>query len=290
MAVQLCFGVFPVLGKVAMEAFEPRAVLVWRLLAGSGVLLACALVVHGRAALPAGRDLARLLGLSLLGVIVNQLLFLEGLSRSTAVNAGLLMTVIPVVTVGLSAALGRERLGPRRLAGLALSVAGVGVLFAGRGASVGGADTRAGDLLMTVNAVSYAVYLVLAKPVLARLPQLVVVAWLFLFGALLVPWFTLATAWAPPAAGARHWMALAGVLLFPTVLAYLLNTIVLARTHAGTTAVYIMLQPFVAAILGIVVLGERPEPAIGLTAACVLAGLWLVSGSGPGTLPRAPAR
>jgi drug/metabolite transporter (DMT)-like permease len=278
--VQLCFGVFPILGKVALESFSPQAVLVWRLLAGSGVLFACAVVVHGRAAFPDLADLLRLFGLSLLGVIINQLLFLEGLSRSTAVNAGLLMTLIPVVTVVLSAMLGRERLSARRIAGLLLSVAGVGVLFGSRGAQLGDASTRLGDLLMTANAVSYAVYLVLAKPVLARLPQLVVVAWLFLFGALVVPWFTLGAHWVPAGAGARHWPALGGILLFPTVLAYMLNTIVLARTHAGTTAMYIMLQPLVAVALGIVLLGERPGPGIAVTAGCVLCGLWLVSGPG----------
>jgi drug/metabolite transporter (DMT)-like permease len=275
--VQVCFGVFPILGKIAMESFSPQAVLVWRLLAGSCVLSALAIGVHGRAALPGRGDLWRLFGLSLLGVIVNQLLFLEGLSRSTAVNAGLLMTLIPVVTIALAAFLGRERLSARRVAGLLLAVAGVLVLFGTRGAQLGEASTLTGDLLMTANAVSYAFYLVLAKPILARLPQLVVVAWLFAFGALVVPWFTWGAAWAPADAGSRHWGALGGILLFPTVLAYMFNTVVLARTHAGTTAVYIMLQPFVAALLGIVVLGERPGPAVALTAACVLAGLWLVS-------------
>ena len=133
---------------------------------------------------------------------------------------------------------------------------------------------------MTANAVSYAVYLVLAKPVLARLPQLVVVAWLFVFGALIVPWFSLGTDWTPSAADTRHVWALVGILIFPTLLAYLLNTIVLASTHAGTTAVYIMLQPVIAALLGIVVLGERPGGAVVVTAVFVLAGLWLVSGPG----------
>ena len=275
-AVQFCFGIFPVVGKIALQGFEPTAVLVWRLLAGSVVIMAVAIARHGRRALPAADDLIKLFGLSLLGVIVNQLLFLEGLKRSSAVNAGLLMTVIPVATVGLSAALGLERLTRRRLAGLLLSVSGVAFLFLGRGASLGG-GTLLGDALMTVNALSYSVYLVLAKPILRRLPQLVVVAWLFLFGLLTVPWFVLGTDWAPEGATALQWLALGGVLLFPTVLAYSLNTIVLSRTHASTTATYVLLQPFIATALGIALLGERPEPSTAVTAVCVIAGLWLVS-------------
>lgn len=281
-ATQLCFGVFPILGKLALEAFEPRAVLVWRLFAAALVMLALAFARHGRAALPTAGDLGALLVLSLLGVMVNQLLFLEGLQRSTAVNAGLLMSVIPVATLGVAVLLGHERLTLRRQAGMLLSTAGVAWLFLHRGADVGG-RTRTGDLMLTANALSYSTYLVLAKPVLRRLPQLVVVAWVFALAALIVPWFALDVDWAPGAAGRRHWLALGGVLLFPTLLAYLLNTIVLARTRASTTAAYVLLQPFVSATLALLWLGERPEPAIWPTAVCVVAGLWLVS------LPARPA-
>jgi drug/metabolite transporter (DMT)-like permease len=273
---QVCFGVFPVLGKVALQAFEPRAILVWRLFAASGVMLALALARHGRAALPAAGDLGALLVLSVLGVMVNQLLFLEGLQRSTAVNAGLLMTVIPVATLAVAVLLGQERLTLRRQSGMLLSEAGVAWLFLHRGAEIG-ARTRTGDLMLTANAVSYSTYLVLAKPVLRRLPQLVVVAWVFVFAALIVPWFALDVAWAPAAADRRHWLALGGVLLFPTLLAYLLNTIVLARTRASTTAAYVLLQPFVSAVLALLWLGERPEAGVWVTGAAVVAGLWLVS-------------
>ncbi len=280
-AVQFAFGVFPLLGKIALTEFEPRAVLVWRLLVGSSVILAVAAWRHGRAALPGPRDLVRLAGLSLLGVIINQYLFLEGLHRSTAVNAGLLMAVIPVGTCGLAVALGVERLTTRKRAGIALAVVGVVWLFAGRGASVG-RDTLMGDLMLATNALSYSFFLVFAKPVLARLPNLVVVAWLFLFGAFSVPWLALDVAWVPAGAERVHWLALAGVLLFPTILAYIGNAIVLSRTHASTTAVFVMLQPFIAAGLGMLVLGERPDPAVWLTGALVLSGLWLVSTPGWG--------
>ena len=113
--VQVCFGIFPWLGKVAMEAFEPRAVLFWRLWVSSAVFLLMAFQIYGRAALPRSQDLFKLFGLSLLGVTVNQAFFIEGLARSTAVNAGLIMVVIPVATVGISALLGQERASGRQL-------------------------------------------------------------------------------------------------------------------------------------------------------------------------------
>lgn len=276
--VQFCFGVFPAVGKIAMSAqgFTPKAVLVWRLAVGAAVLMGYAVARHRRAAFPPPAELARLFGLALLGVIVNQLLFLEGLSRTTTVNAGLLITVIPVATIAIAVALGRERPTRRRVLGMSLAVAGVAALFLLRDAELG-ASTAVGDAFIVINAISYSFYLVLAKGVLSRQPQIVVVAWLFVFGLLTIPWIALDVPWAPVTAEPRHWWALVAVLVFPTLLAYVLNTIVLARTHASTTAAYVMMQPFVAAALGITLLGERPNWNEAVTAVFVLAGLWLVS-------------
>lgn len=275
-AVQFCFGVFPWLGKVAFAAFEPRAVLLWRLTGGAAVLLVLAARVYGRAALPPRGQVLRLALLSVLGITVNQWLFLEGLAASTAVNAGLLMAVIPVATAGFGVAFGGERLSPRRQLGIALGVGGVAALFVTRGAVVGG-GTLVGDLLLTVNAVSYSGYLVLAKPTLRRMPRLLVVAWVFAFGALSAPLIAAGVDWVPAAAGPAQWLALAGILLFPTILAYVGNIMVLARTEASTTAAYVLVQPFISGGLGILLLGERPDPWLLPTAVAVLSGLWLVS-------------
>ncbi|RKY22272.1 MAG: hypothetical protein DRQ55_01710 [Planctomycetota bacterium] len=277
--VQVCYGLFPWLGKLAMVGFEPRAVLVWRLAAGTLVLGAAAVWRHGRRALPARADLLHLALLSLLGIVVNQLLFLEGLSRSTAVNAGLLMCIIPVVTVAAALLTKQERPTGRSQLGIVLAVAGVGWMFVGRGAGLS-AGTALGDLLLTLNAVSYSLYLVAAKPLLRRLPRLVLGAWIFAIGLMTVPWFCRDVDWVPPDASATQWWALAGVLIFPTVLAYLLNIVVLARVAASTTAAFVMLQPLLASALGIGLLGERPEPSLLITAAAVLSGLWLVSARG----------
>ncbi|MFT7465553.1 MAG: drug/metabolite transporter (DMT)-like permease, partial [Pseudohongiellaceae bacterium] len=91
------------------------------------------------------------------------------------------------------------------------------------------------------------------------------------------PWFALDVDWIPRDASAQQWWALGGVLLFPTVLAYIGNIIVLARTTATNTAAYVLLQPVIASGLAITVLGERPEPALLFTGLGVGVGLWLVS-------------
>ena len=83
-----------------------------------------------------------------------------------------------------------------------------------------------------------------------------------------------------PAAGegARSvWIGLALVLTFPTVLAYLLNTFALARVPASVTAVYIYLQPLIAGVGGMLVLGERFRPAMVPAALCLFGAIFLVT-------------
>ena len=55
-------------------------------------------------------------------------LFITGLKFTTATNAGILMTSIPVFAAGAAALMGIERITAHRLAGIALSVAGALVL------------------------------------------------------------------------------------------------------------------------------------------------------------------
>ena len=80
--VQVCFGLFPIFGKLAFEAFTPRAVGAWRMAFAGTALGALAFALHGRAAIPRKRDVLHFAACSLLGVTLNMVLYLEGLRRS----------------------------------------------------------------------------------------------------------------------------------------------------------------------------------------------------------------
>ncbi len=292
LAVQTCFGLFPIFGKWAFVpgAFAPFAVGVWRMLFASLSLLLGAWLTCGPRWIPERRDFGRLALCALLGVTVNMTLYLEGLKRSTAVNAGLVMCLIPVFTFAIAAAVKLEEFRWTRTIGLAIALLGASLLFwAERPELV--REHGLGNALMALNTLSYASYLVLVRPLMRRYPPLAVIAWVFTLSLPFVPllvWRETATSalapldavrefFAPSGAGARPWLSLAFILVFPTSLAYFLNAFALSRVRASTTAVYVYLQFLITVVAGAVALHEELTAIVIASAAMVCAGIWLVA-------------
>ncbi len=107
-----------------------------------------------------------------------------------------------------------------------------------------------GNLLMVLNGLSYAVFLVISKQLVSRYPSLVVIAWVYILALPYLPYFVRGEKLLADAGQSTAWWSLAYIIVFPTVLAYLLNMFALARVRATTTAVYIYCQPLVAGVAG----------------------------------------
>lgn len=276
--VQLFFGLFPIFGTLAFApgGFSPLGVGSWRIAAGAVALGGLAFAAHGRRAIPASGDWIRLALCGLLGVALNQGLFLEGLARSTPMNAGLVMTLIPVFTFAVAAAVRQERLSPGRAVGVLVAMAGTVLLLLGRGGGLARGHGF-GNLLMVLNGFSYACFLVLSKRLLARYDWLVVIAWVYILSLPYLPYFVVGEDLAAEPGNRLAWLSLLYILLFPTVLAYLLNMFALERVRATTTAVYIYAQPLVAGLAAWIVFGEQPSLRMAVAAVCLFVGIWLVA-------------
>ena len=275
--VQVCFGLFPIAAKFAFRdgAFTPFTLTLWRILFGAGSLLAAALLLHGRAALPRPRDLGMLALCSFLGITANMVLYLEGLSRSTATNAGLMICLIPVFTFVVALIARQERFHRLRALGVLVALAGAAPLLLSGGPELG-PEHALGNSLMVLNTLSYAIFLVLSRPLLERYAPLVVIAWVFALAIPFAPLLARGGAHVPDAS-AEAWWAFAFVLVFPTSVAYFLNAFALARLRASTIATYVYAQPLITGLGGRFLLGEKLTRGTALSAGCVFLGIWLVS-------------
>lgn len=276
LAVQVLFASFSIAAKGVLTELEPFALASARA-AAAAALLALLALARRRWRMPA-REIPGLAGLAVLGIAANQLLFIAGLARTTATMALVLGTTIPVFTAALAIVLGREAPAPRRLVGIAIGLGGAVVAILWNGGGDGGERSLVGDLLIVVNSVCYAAYLVLSRGVLARHDSLLVTTWVLVLGAVLVvPVGAADAVAAAPRLSAEVWAGLAWIVVGATVGAYALNAWALARAEASVVAIYIYVQPVLGAALAAIFLGERPGPGTIAGGAAIAVGIWLVT-------------
>jgi drug/metabolite transporter (DMT)-like permease len=274
--VQAAFGGFHVVAKAALASLSPLALAGLRVGFATPILLW--LAWRRDRFIPERRDLPMLALLGGLGVFANQILFINGLRYTTATNAAILMPSLPVFAAGAAALMGIERIGRRRLVGIALSVAGALVLVnplrfsADRGMAIG-------NLMILVNCLCYALFLVFQRPLLQRIPWRTLIAWSFLFGggAVLLVSVPALSRLEPAEVPTGVWWGVAYIVLLATVFAYAANTWAVRRSSPALVAAYGTLQPVVTAVLATTFLGERFGWAEGIGFVLIVAGLWQVS-------------
>ncbi|MGH9901804.1 MAG: DMT family transporter, partial [Pyrinomonadaceae bacterium] len=224
----------------------------------AGAALAFALLRRATTRVPITHrgDYARLALYSLLGVVLNQFLFVKGLELSTVINATLLGTAIPVFTLLVSTLLGRERATLRAVSGTALAACGVIYLIDPLRADFSD-DTTLGNLLLVCNAAAYGAYIALSQDMIRRYGALTVITWIFAFGCVAaVPAGAFHLAQTPlENVGIEIWVAVLYIILVPTVGAYYLNAWALTRVAPSTVAIYVYLQPLIAYAVAPFVLG-----------------------------------
>lgn len=277
---QLIFASLPIAAKFVLPSIGPVGILFFRV-TGSAVAFAAIRAVAATERITNRRDLWALAGLSLIGVVLNQLLFLEGTKRTTAINTNVLITTIPVFTLAIALLLRRERASAAKVGGIVLAAAGALYLIGLDRVQLDRGDT-VGAALIAGCTLLYAGYLVLSKGLLQRYQPLTVVAYVFVFaGVIVLPMGLVALrdvnlAMQPTPA----LVALAYIVVFPSIVAYFLSVWALRRTASSLVAMYVYLQPLVTAVTAPLILGERMTARAGVAAVLIFAGLALATWGG----------
>lgn len=271
-SAQAGFALFPMFGKLALATVPPLVLAGLRVASAALVLEAIRRAVGSP--LPGRADRGIFVLLAFLGVSINQVFFILGLSLTTAINTAVLTATIPVFTLAVALLLRHERLQPRALVGLVFALSGVLVLL-----NIQRFDWRSdfvkGNLLLLANCLSYSFYLVLGRPVMARYRAPTAISAVFLYGALPILFVAAPSfaRFAPASVTPLAWWSLAAIVVLSTVLPYLLNSWALARTEASRVAFYVFLQPLIGAAMAIVVLNEQLTLRTAVAATLIFAGL-----------------
>ena len=223
------------------------------------------------------RDLAAVCGLGFCGYYLASFLDFAGLQYISASLERLILYLNPTIVLFLGALLFKQRIRRAQLLALAVSYAGVLIVF-GHEASLTGADTALGAALVLGGALSYAVYLVYSGAEVRRLGALRLTGWATSVACLLcLLQFALLRPWSA-ALVAPEVITLS--ILNATLCTFapvLMVMMAIERVGATLTAQTGMIGPLATVLMGVLILGEPFNAWILAGTALVLLGVGLLT-------------
>lgn len=226
------------------------------------------------------KDLLNMFFASLFGIVINQCCFIWGLSLTSPVNASIITTSLPILTMVLAAIVLHEPVTKLKVGGVFLGAIGALILIIGSSTGeTGGAS--AGDLLVICAQLSFSCYLVFFKKLIGKYSPVTLMKWMFTYASICVIPFTYGE-WIN-----MDWMAAPSIVIWgaiafvvgPTFLSYLLLPLGQKNLRPTVTAMYNYVQPIVASFVAVWAGIGKFTIANGIAIVLVFTGVFLVTRS-----------
>lgn len=274
--VQVTFGTLPPFSKLALKYFPPMSVVFFRVFS-TAILFSIIFYLFKKEAIKETKHYWWFALFGFFGVAVNQLFYLKGVSITTAVNAGILVTTIPIFTIIAALLLRKEELNFVKILGVIVAFSGVAFLIDFGRFQLN--ENLLGDLLIIANSCCYAVYLVISKKMLRIYSSFTVITYVFIFSSFIIMPFTIPSLpeinfSSIPLEG---YLALLMVLVGGTFIPYLVVTFALQNTQSTSVAIYSYLQPIIATLLSVLVVGELLTLKLFFSAVIIILGVSIVT-------------
>lgn len=228
-------------------------------------------------------DLWKIAVASVLGLFVPQLTFLIACTMTTAIDISILSTLSPIFTMFIAALVLKEPITVKKAGGVALSFAGVLFLIFNSVVHPNGIESSKplGIILMLLNALSFASYLGIFRPLIAKYSVITFMKWMFLFALLISLPFSAADLAVTPYAAipANVLLEIGFLILFATFVAYFLIPVGQKNIRPTLVSMYSYLQPIIAAIVAIAIGMDRLSWQKVLATVLVVTGVVIVNKS-----------
>ncbi len=275
--VVVCWSSNIIAGKEGLTGFGPLSLAQLRVL-GTAVIFLLGSLATGRlrGLRLSTREWLLLAATAVNGIALNQITFIGGMAFSTVTHTALIVALGPVMVLGIAVTMRLEALTTWKVAGMVIAFAGVGILTADKSAR-GNGGPLLGDFLQLISTLVFAIYIVLLKKLADKFDTLTLNTILFALGAIMmVPFCARAVLFTNyRALGLEAWWGLMFLIVFGSVLPYLLFAYVLTGLAASRAAAFNYLQPVIASGLGVWILSERITSKVLLGGSLILAGVYL---------------
>jgi drug/metabolite transporter (DMT)-like permease len=224
-------------------------------------------------------DIWKLALLSLLGVSINQSLFIRGMSLTSPISGAIIMITSPLLVLILGSIILKEKITWQRLSGILIGLGGAALLIVSNTVSNTKSDSPLGDLFIFINALSWGAFLVLVKPLMQKYHTVTVLKWVFLFGIIILVPLGFSDV------QAIQWSTFSGRVIFDilfviigvTFIAYLMNVFALKALSPAVVSAYIYTQPVMAAAIALMLGKDELNWQKVVSAILIFAGVMLAS-------------
>jgi drug/metabolite transporter (DMT)-like permease len=272
------YGINYVVAKGIMPDFlQPRVVILFRI-SGATIIFWLISLFYPKTII-SKKDYLRLALCAFFGIAINQVMFFEGLNLTTPINASIIMVGTPILVLVFSGFILHERLTASKIIGVILGFTGAAFLILSSGSLSINSGTFVGNIFILINAASYALFLVLIKPLMIRYHPIIIMKWIFTFGliyVLPVSFYLLDDA-DYASIPTNIWLSVVYVIIFTTIFAYFLNNYSLKNLSPTINSAYIYLQPLLATIVALVLGKDHLTWQEVVAAAFIFTGVYFVN-------------
>lgn len=272
----------PIAKTIVPEWISPYALTLVRMSCATIIFWAVSLFVPREQVAP--RDLITIFWGALFGLVGAQLSFANALLYTSPVNISIIAAMTPVAVMLLAALVLKEPITFKKAAGVLIGASGALLIILQSSAlNVNKESSLIGNMLCIVNVITYAIYLVITRPVSQRYAPVTLMKWMFLFSALIslpLGWGDVAEAKVfSDTTNLSVILRLLYIIIMATGIAYFLVPTALKRIRPTTVSMYNNIQPIVASIIAIII-GQDVMSWDKPVAAClVFTGVYLVTQS-----------
>lgn len=279
LTANVMWGLMAPIGKSALQEFSPLSVTTFRMVGAAAAFWILSAFCKQEQVNP--RDMLRIFFASLFALVLNQGVFIFGLSLTSPIDASIVTTTLPIITMIVAAVYLKEPITNKKVLGIFVGAMGALTLILSSQASASGGSSIWGDLLCLLAQLSFSIYLTVFKGLTQQYSAVTINKWMFIYASMCYIPFSYsdvaAIDWASIPTVAI-WQVLY-VVLGGSFIAYICVMSAQKLLRPTVVSMYNYMQPIIssiaAVIMGMATFGWQKGLAIGL----VFLGVYIVTQS-----------
>lgn len=268
----------PITRSIVPQTIDPFVMTFFRMF-GAAILFWFASLFVKKEHVPQ-KDIIKFFFAAVFAIVLNQTAFIYGLSKTSPIDASLVITLLPIVTMILAAIIIKEPITFKKAIGVIIGASGALILILG-GNKNGGSSSFAGNLIVLSSVFSFALYLTLFKDLITKYSPITAMKWMFLFAAILtVPIsYKMLAVTNFSAFNTSIILRILYIVVLATFFTYMLIPIGQKTLRPTTVSMYNYLQPIVASFATVILGLDKFGADKILSATLVFIGVYLVTQS-----------